>query len=97
VWDALLYALLWKIWIAGNSKVFRDQETLTRHLCSKAKSLAIETFAAKSTKKIDMANLCVEERDFIRSLIDKSGILPTANTFSKSTRTLSHNWKIRFK
>lgn len=97
VWDALPYVLLWKIWIARNRKVFRDQGTLTRQLCSKAKSLAIETIAPKSIKKIDMASLCVEERDFIRNLIDKSSILPTANTYSNLINTLSHNWKIRLK
>eukprot|EP00253_Pinus_taeda_P036249 PITA_36249 len=97
VWDALPYVLLWKIWIARNHKVFRDRGTLTRQLCSKAKSLAIETIATKSIKNIDMANLYIEERDFIRNLREKSSILPSVNTYSNLINTLSHNWKIRLK
>jgi len=40
----------------------------------------IETIASKRTKKIDMTSLCVEERDFIRSLIDKISILLVARS-----------------
>eukprot|EP00253_Pinus_taeda_P011184 PITA_11184 len=47
VWDALPFALLWRIWIARNNMIFREKETSSRHLCMKAKILAIETIASK--------------------------------------------------
>jgi len=97
VWDALPYALLWKIWLTRNRKIFRDQETITKQLCIKAKSLALETIAAKNTKKIDTTSLCVEERDFISSLIDNSRGLPTANIYNNHSNIPSHSWKIRVK
>lgn len=51
--------------------IFQDKETIIRHLCSKEKSLTLETISAKNLKKIDVAGLCFEERDFIGYLLDK--------------------------
>lgn len=45
VWDALPFAILWRIWIARNNMIFRNKETSIRHLCIKAKNLAVETIA----------------------------------------------------
>eukprot|EP00253_Pinus_taeda_P010059 PITA_10059 len=97
VWDALPLALLWRIWIARNNKIFKDKETSIRHLCSKAKSLAIETIASKSTKKIDITSLWAEEKDFIRSLIEMINIHPTVKICRNLGSTHSQNWKIRLK
>lgn len=95
VWNSLPYALLWKIWLARNHKIFRDQETITRKLCSKAKILALETITAKKTKKNDISSLCVEERDYISSLIDNNRGIQIANTYSHHSNIPSHTWKIR--
>lgn len=44
-----------------------------------------------------MTSLWVEEKDFIRSLIDKISILPAAKIYSNFNSNHSHNWKIRLK
>jgi len=72
VWDALPYSLLWNIWLARNRMVFKDKETIIRKLCNKARSPTLETISVKSQKKIDITGLCVEERNFIGNLLDKS-------------------------
>lgn len=97
VWNAIPYTLLWKIWLTRNHKIFRNQEIVTRQLCSKAKSLTLETIGAKNTKKIDMAGLCIKERDFINSLIDSNRDIQAAKFYSHHSSTPSHSWKIRVK
>jgi len=77
--------------------IFRDKETSISHLCIKAKSLAIETIASKILKKIDITSLWVEEKDFIRNLIDKISIPPTVKVCSNLSKNSNHKWKIRLK
>lgn len=73
--------------------IFKDKETIIRQLYNKAKSLTLETISAKNLKKIDVAGLCVEERDFIDYLLDKRN----SNQIESNASILKYSWKIRTK
>jgi len=77
--------------------VFKDKETITRKLCNKAKSLTLETISAKNQKQIDITGLCVEERNFIGSLLDKSNSNQSGRNISIQLNTSKHRWKVRLK
>lgn len=76
---------------------FKDKETNIRKLCNKAKSLTLETILVKSQKKIDIVDLCVEERNFIRYLLDKSNCDQSGRNIRSQCNNSNHNWKIRLK
>jgi len=57
----------------------------------------LETISTKNMNKIDVASLCVKERDFIRCLIDKSRSNQIENNASIQSSAPKHSWKIRIK
>eukprot|EP00253_Pinus_taeda_P015168 PITA_15168 len=95
VWNAIPFALLWRIWIAQNSLIFRDKATTTRHVILKATSLASETIAVKLTQRIDPDRLWTEERNFISNLIDRSSIIPATKIRKSIGKSDNLEWKIR--
>lgn len=97
VWDALPFSILWRIWIAQNNMIFRNKETSIRHLCIKAKNLAVGTIASKLTRKIDRSSLWVEEKYFIRNLTEKISIPLTVNSCKNPGKANKIRWKIRLK
>ena len=66
--------LLWNIWLSRNRKIFNDKEPSIRKVCSKAWSLTLETIASKINRKIDINEILVEERSFLRNLLDRTSI-----------------------
>jgi len=77
--------------------VFKDKETNIRKLCSKAWSLTLEAISIKSQGKIDIANLYVEERNFIGYLLDKSNSGQSRSDNSSQHNNSNYSWKIRMK
>lgn len=61
IWNATPFALLWRIWIARNNRIFRDKATTIRHILIKTTSLASETIASKIIKKMDPVSLWAAE------------------------------------
>lgn len=77
--------------------IFKDKETNTRKLCSKAWSLTLEAIFVKILRKIDIADLCVEERNFIGYLLDKRNRGQSRSDISSQHNNYNYSWKLRMK
>lgn len=95
VWNATPFALLWRIWIAWNNRIFWDKTTTIRHILIKISSLASENIASKITKKIDLISLWAEERNFIGNLIDRTSSMSTTKISKFRSKVDNPEWKIR--
>ena len=79
---------------------FRDKKIDSGKLYNKAKGLALDTIAVKCQRSIDAADLFVEERNYIRCLLDQSyrgQIYGQTRCDTSSKQIHNSSWKIRMR
>jgi len=77
--------------------VFKNNATIVRELCNKARSLTLETILVKRQKEIDITDLYVEERKFIAYMLDNSNSWQKGSYINRQLNNSNYSWKLRLK